>query len=307
LEAKTNYTMVGLAVIILAGALIAAGLWLSVGFEQKKYYTYAVYMREAVSGLNEQSPVKFNGVKVGFVSKIELNKLDPRQVEILLNIEEGTPITAGTAATLISQGITGNTYVGLSTNSSDLTPLTAAPNQPYPVIPAKPSIFNQLDRVLKEVSENVNQVSKKLDQVFSDKNINNFNASLANIKTFTQAIAANSDHLDHSLKNADVILKNIKKASHQFPEMVNNLNTGLIKFDKMSTSITKAGNRVASTMDSGKIAIDKISQQTLPPVITLLRRLDRIAANIEKISAEMRQNPSVVIRGTTPAPPGPGE
>lgn len=307
MEAKTNHTMVGLAVVILAGALIAAGLWLSVGFEQKKYYTYAVYMREAVSGLNEQSPVKFNGVKVGFVSKIELNQQDPRQVEILLNIEEGTPITAGTAATLISQGITGNTYVGLSTSSSDLTPLRAAPNQPYPVIPAKPSIFNQLDRVLKEVSENVNQVSKKLDQVFSDKNINNFNASLANIKTFTQAVAANSDHLDHSLKNADIILKNIKKASHQFPEMVTNLNAGLIKFEKMSTSITKAGNRVSSTMDSGKIAIDKISQQTLPPVITLLRRLDRIAANIEKISAEMRQNPSVVIRGTTPAPPGPGE
>ncbi|MBA3537412.1 MAG: MCE family protein [Tatlockia sp.] len=307
MEAKTNHTLVGLAVVILAGALIAAGLWLSVGFEQKKYYTYAVYMREAVSGLNEQAPVKFNGVKVGFVSKIELNQQDPRQVVILLSIEEGTPITAGTAATLISQGITGNSFVGLSTSSSDLTPLTAAPNQSYPIIPAKPSIFNQLDRVLKEVSENVGQVSKKLDQVFSTENIQNFNASLANIKTFTQALAANSKHLDHSLKNANVILKNIKKASHQFPEMVTNLNAGLIKFEKMSTSITKAGNRVSSTMDSGKIAIDKISQQTLPPVIILLRRLDRIAANIEKISAEMRQNPSVVIRGTAPAAPGPGE
>ncbi len=51
MEAKTNYTIVGLVVMILVGALIAARLWLSVGFEQKKYNTYVVHMREAVSGL----------------------------------------------------------------------------------------------------------------------------------------------------------------------------------------------------------------------------------------------------------------
>ncbi len=44
--------------------------------------------------------------------KLNLSQEDPRRVEMLLNIEEGTPITVSTAATLISQGITGNTYVG---------------------------------------------------------------------------------------------------------------------------------------------------------------------------------------------------
>ncbi|MFW2561426.1 MCE family protein, partial [Legionella sp. S2E2] len=33
MEAKTNYTIVGLAVLILLGGLIEAGLWLSVGFD----------------------------------------------------------------------------------------------------------------------------------------------------------------------------------------------------------------------------------------------------------------------------------
>ena len=39
LEAKTNYTIVGLVVIILTCALLASALWLSVGFDQKKYKT----------------------------------------------------------------------------------------------------------------------------------------------------------------------------------------------------------------------------------------------------------------------------
>jgi phospholipid/cholesterol/gamma-HCH transport system substrate-binding protein len=283
LEAKTNYTIVGLAVVILAGTLIAASLWLSVGFEQKKYNTYAVYMREAVGGLAEQSPVKFNGVKVGFVKKIELNQRDPRQVEILLSIEEGTPVTVSTTATLISQGITGTTYVGLAASTSDLTPMKAPPNKPYPVIPSKPSIFNQLDKVLKEVSENVGKVSEKLDQVLTDENISNFNKSLSNIKIFTNALADNGD------------------------TVISDLRSSLKKFETMAASLSGAGKSVSVAMGSGKTAIDKISQQAIPPVTTLIHRLNTIAGNLEKLSAQLRQNPSIVIRGSTPPPPGPGE
>lgn len=139
MEAKTNYTIVGLTVVILTAALLASALWLSVGFDQKKYKIYAVYIHEAVSGLSEDSPVKYNGVPVGSVAKIELSQIDPQQVKILLNIEEGTPITTSTTATLISQGITGTTYVGLSASSSELTPLKKFPRNPIPLF--QPSLL----------------------------------------------------------------------------------------------------------------------------------------------------------------------
>ena len=75
----------------------------------------------------------------------------------------------------------------------------------------------------------------------------------------------------------------------------------------MATDMSKAGKNVSKTMVSGKNTLDKISQQTIPPAVLLLRRLNAISANLEKVSNEMRQNPSVVIRGTTPPKPGPGE
>jgi phospholipid/cholesterol/gamma-HCH transport system substrate-binding protein len=175
------------------------------------------------------------------------------------------------------------------------------------VIPAKPSLFNQLDKVLKEVSENVNKVSKKLGQVFSEENLNNFHKSLANIRTVTDAVAVNSQNLDQSIKDAHVLIKNLSEASHDFPDIATEFKSGLKKMSTMASSVSNAGNSVSSMMDSGKIAVDKISQQTVPPVVILIRRLDAIAANLEKVSAQMRQNPSVVIRGTTPPQPGPGE
>jgi len=299
--------MVGLAVVLLSAALIAGGLWLSVGFDQKKYTIYAVYMHEAVSGLSEDSAVKYNGVQVGSVLKIELSHIDPQLVKILLNIEDGTPVTTSTTATLISQGITGTTYVGLSTSSSDLTPLQKLPQEPYPIIPSKPSLFNQLDSVLKEVSENVNSVSLELKQVFDQENILNLKKSLANLQKFTDVIASNSKNIDQSLKNTDTLLKNIAKVSDELPEAMRELKNSAHKMGTMATNISQAGVSVTAAMDAGKITIDKISQQAIPPAVTLLRRLDTIAANLEKVSTQMRQNPSVVIRGNTPPAPGPGE
>lgn len=307
MESKTNYTMVGLTVIILTAALLAAGLWLSVGFDQKKYTTYAVYIHEAVSGLSEESPVKYNGVQVGYVKKISLNRLDPQQVKILLSIEDGTPITTSTTATLISQGITGTTFVGLSAGSSDLTPLQKLPKEPYPIIPARPSLFNQLDSVLKEVSENVNSVSLEIRKIFDKENAAYLKKSLANIQTFTDVIAQNKVPLNDSIKSADVLLRNMAEVSHELPKVIKDLKVSVNRISVMAGDIATAGRKVSSTMDSGKTALDKISQQTIPPAVTLLRRLDNIAANLEEVSAQMRQNPSVVIRGTTPPTPGPGE
>ncbi|GAN17986.1 TPA: MlaD family protein [Legionella pneumophila] len=307
MESKTNYTIVGLIVLILTAGLLSAGLWLSVGFNQKEYTSYTVYLKESVSGLSVESPVKFNGVQVGYVKEIKLNKNDPRQVELLLNIEKSTPITTSTSATLITQGITGVTYVGLSAGSSELTPLRKMPGEPYPVIPSKPSLLNQLDAVLKEVAENVGAVSEKAQLIFNEENADNIRKSLANIERITKIIADKGQTIDSSLNNLDVFVANMAKASKQFPQLIKDLKTGISKFKSLADNMSAAGKDVSKTMIAGKNTIDQISQQAIPPAVILLRRLNAISANLEKVSNEMRQNPSVIIRGTKAPKLGPGE
>lgn len=307
MEAKANYTAVGIVVVVLVVALLSAMLWLSVGFNQKSYNLYTVYLHEPASGLSKDAPVKFNGVQVGYVSDIRLNKNDPRQVEIILSIESGTPITTSTAATLISQGITGVTYIGLTASTSDLTPIQRMPGEPYPVIPAKPSLFHQLDSLLKEVSESINKVSTQAQHIFNEENARHIKHILHNVEQVTGVVANNSTNLDRSLKNADVLLDNLAKSSHDFPRLVKELQSGAIKFKTMADNLSLAGTSVTSTMSSGRNTLDKISEETIAPASVLLRRLNTISANLEMMSREMRQNPSVVIRGSKPPKPGPGE
>ena len=307
MESKANYTIVGLVIVILTAALISVSLWLSVGFDKKHYVIYAVYMSEAVSGLNDDSAVKFNGVQVGRVKQIQLDRTNPQRVRLLLAIESKIPITTSTRATLISQGITGNTYVGLIANTSDLRPLVKGPHDKYPIIPTSPSIFNQLDKVLKDVSVNVNDVSKEVKKIFDDENAKNIAKTLHNLSVLSDVVARNKSNIDASFKDAHLLLKNVAKARRDLPGITKELHVSIKKINRMATQMADAAGKVSNTMDSGKLTIDKISQQTIPPIVTLVNQLNSIAANIEIISQQMRQNPSVIIRGISPPKPGPGE
>lgn len=286
MESKTNYTFVGLMTLILLVGLLVAGLWLSVGFDRKQYNTYVVYMGENVSGLNDDSQVKFNGVKVGSISGIEIEKYNPKQVKLYLSIQDGTPITISTQATLISQGITGNNYLGLTSLTETTEPLKALPGQKYPVIAYKASFFNQLEVTVEKLSLSIKDLLNK-------ENTDNLSKAINNLATITDAFAKNSTQ--------------IEKALNDFPKLMSEIQVSVTKFSDMSENVSDASDRLSTTMIAGRNAIDKISQQAIPPAVTFLRRLDLIAANLEQLSINLRQNPSIVIRGSAPRKTGPGE
>ncbi|MCC5791652.1 MAG: MCE family protein [Legionellaceae bacterium] len=307
MEAKVNHTVVGLTVILLSAALLGTALWLSVGFNTKTYNTYAIFLNEAATGLSEEAPVRFSGVKVGFVKKISLNHNNPEQVIILLNIEEGTPITIHTTATLISQGITGVSYIGLTAKGPNLTPLKAPKGYPYPIIPSKPSLFNQLDKAISEVSEHIGSVSTQINRVFDPENAQYIKDTLRNIDRFTQTIADHREQLGQTLQYSSQLTHNLAQGSEQLPQLLQDIKRAIGDFNQMSGSINVAGKRVSTAMDAGTSAMNKLAQQTIPSTTNFIQRLDKIAINLDKISQMMQQNPSVIIRGTAPAKPGPGE
>ena len=265
MESKANYTIVGLFVLILAAGLVCVGIWLSIGFNRKQYNTYVVYMHESVSGLSQDSLVKYNGVKVGEISEIALSEVDPQEVRIVVQIDENTPITTSTRATLISQGITGTTYLGLTAISSTYEPLQKTPGEPFPVIPYEPSFFYQLER-------NISVLTHELKRMLDKKNAKNLAETIDNIAKVTTVFAENSQSIAKSLQD--------------LPKLIEGLKNSADKFNVMAERLSTAGASVTATMKASKNTVNKISQQTLPPMNTMLQRLDLIAANLEQVSAD---------------------
>ena len=186
METKVNYAVVGIFVVVLGTAFVAAVLWLaSGGGFQKSYGYYLALVNESVSGLNVNAPVKYRGVDVGKVSSIELDPENPEQVRLTFAIEEGTPIKEDTEAVLKTQGLTGIAYVELSGGSRESPALRAAANERYPVIRTKPSLAARLENVLTSVLGNVDRTTASVNAMLSEENQVAFKAALADISTLS--------------------------------------------------------------------------------------------------------------------------
>lgn len=272
METNVSYTIVGMFVITLLAAIIFAIIWLSSGFSFEQYRTYLVYMQESVSGLSLDSPVEFNGVNVGTVKSIELNHKNPELVEVLLSINKDTPVTRGTVATLNSRGFTGIAYVALKDKSTDLRPLVKEHGESYPVIPSAPSLLMRLDTALTRLSKNIQHVSDSIQTLLNDQNQQSIKEILINLDRLTGNLADNNARLN-------TILENTAKASAQFAPM----------------------------LQSSRATIQMLELQTLPAAYNLLTNLNDMTRSLSSLANDMKQNPSILIRGVAPQTPGPGE
>lgn len=272
METNVHYAAVGAFVIALITAVIMGIIWLSSGFSFQTYTIYKINMSESVSGLSIDSPVEFNGVNVGTVTSIDLDHANPQLVEVLLKVKSSTPVTLGTIATLQTRGVTGVTYIALKDKSENLVPLRADNGETYPVIKTGPSLFLRLDTALSRLSDNLHKVTVSLQELLSKENQANIHDSLSNIQRITANLADNNTKLT-------TILENTAKASQAFYPLVQTTTNAMRMFQN----------------------------QTLPATYQMLNNLDNITRSLTEVSAELKQNPAILLRGVSRPTTGPGE
>lgn len=314
MEPKVNYTVVGLFVVMLGIALVFVFFWLTAVKQGKVYRTYLVYVHEEVTGLTIDGPVRYNGVPVGFVSRIELDPNNPQLVRLMLKVEEGTPITTSTIATLRTQGISGIIYVGLKAQTEHAPLLRPRPGQKYPVIPAKPSLLMQLSEVVPRLSKTVSKIGDSINKLLSQQNRVAINETLQNLSKFTKTLSDNSKNLDASMISLKETLANTAQATKKLPEVITQMDTSFRAIENTSESVKKtadAFSRVSLTLDTtlktGQSALNGFSTQVVPGLQQVMMRLDSVMANVNQITAQMTRNPAILVRGKMPERPGPGE
>ncbi len=280
METKVNFSIVGAFVIVLGAALIAGALWLaSGGAWQKEYDTFWAIENESVAGLNLNAPVKYNGVDIGKVSRIDLDRANPERVILSFAIERGAPVKEDTIAVLKTQGLTGITYVELSGGALNSPPLRAvAPNR-YPVIQTKPSLSARLENVLTSVLGKLDSTSNNINAVLSPENQSAFKNILGNT---AQATAKLGPLIDRVGRSADSI-------------------------GKMGTDLSNAGASASKAADGLGAGVKRLGSETLPEIEHLLGELGSLSNSLKRLSDQTTRDPSGLIFGRTPVPSGPGE
>ncbi|NJO35004.1 MAG: MCE family protein [Rhodospirillales bacterium] len=81
--------LIGAFVLLGAAALMLFTLWIAGTPLNRDYSTYDVVFEGPVNGLIEGGEVRFNGIKVGEVQRLSLDRQDPNRVIARIRVDAG--------------------------------------------------------------------------------------------------------------------------------------------------------------------------------------------------------------------------
>ncbi len=325
MESRVNYMVTGAFVVIFGAALLAFVFWMGkYGYEKESYDLYRIYLDESVSGLNEESPVKYKGVEIGTVSAIGISKKDPEKIEVELQVKKGTPIRENAIAQLGSQGITGLKYIEIGIDSEykgpKPPPLIEANEEGYRIIRSGKSLLGQLGDSAETITRKAETLLKNLNELLVKENIDNFKKILANTREATSFIVKKKVEMDRMLKQAEKLFSN---------ENVKNIKSMLANLDnaseKISTILKKHGDRIARDMeetskearrlvakirksaDAGSYDLKRIAEAPLEHLEEILEETKRMLRSTQEMVESLRESPSDIIFRSKEIKYGPGE
>ncbi|SFR37100.1 phospholipid/cholesterol/gamma-HCH transport system substrate-binding protein [Pseudidiomarina maritima] len=286
METKAHHIIVGIATLLLLIAALAFSLWLAKADSEQAYKNYDVLFKEPVSGLTVGSPVQFNGISVGEVTQLSLDKNDARMVRARIRITAETPITKATKASRTLLNITGASGIALEQSVAKSQPINQQDG--IPEIVAEPSELTQLRLNTEELFVSVSQVINNANRLFSENNMQAIESILVNIDTFSGELAEQS-------QNFASVLDNLQQSTKQLNDSLVALESELTerseplfnKAEETLGNLAAASNQLNELMqqnrgniDAGMAGIAEVGPTLLELQVTL-KRINAIAARFE--------------------------
>lgn len=187
METRARYALIGLftVAVVLAGFAFVYWIQNAGGLGQRS--VYRVRFDGSVSGLLVGSNVLFNGMRVGEVTALELDKKLPNIVMATLALDPATPIRTDSSIGMDFQGLTGAPVVVLSGGSPD-APAPASVDGLPPLLVAAPDAG-------KTLTQSATSTLKNFDKVMSD-NAEPLHTAVKNFSTFSDVLSRNSERID---------------------------------------------------------------------------------------------------------------
>ena len=296
MERNAHYALVGLVSLILFLGVIVFVVWLARAQFASQYSIYDVDFTGPVRGLSSGGEVYFNGIKVGEVTKLSLDRRDPNRVVARIRTTADAPIRVDSIASLEPQGVTGVNYmqIGAGTPSKPLLK-DVTPADQIPVIHTRRS---QLEDLLLGGGDLLARSIEALDRVkllMSDKNIAAFSAALANLQTDTALIADQKTllaDLDLNLKSLQSTSEKIGRLSDNADQLLNgDGRRTLANLDATSVELRGATQDVRVLVSELHGPTVEFARSGLPQLSRTVTTLQTAAEDLDRVVNEVERNP----------------
>lgn len=300
MERDANYAAVGAFVLVVAllGALFV--YWYSDTREHRDYNRYEIYFDGSVSGLDRGAAVRYLGVGVGRVVDIRIDPRDSSRVEVIVDIDSRTPISAYTAAQLNLQGVTGLLYIDLLEDRTNNKQVVAGLK--YPVIRSEPSRFDVFLASLPQLVAGANQVVQRANRLLSDQNLAAVATAVGNLNRATGNLPETMHDLNAliaELRGATVELGASARSAHNLLDEVEpDVHQTAQRLHTIADNLADATDQVDKIIAENRRDIRSFAHNGLPEIERFVREGRAAAQDIRALSSSLRENPAQLLYQT---------
>jgi phospholipid/cholesterol/gamma-HCH transport system substrate-binding protein len=285
---------VGIFIIVGIVVGVTAVVWVGASKYFQKGSIYVTYFDESVQGLQIDSKVKYQGVDIGWVTKIGVAP-DNKLVEVTMKINFKGDLEHNSVARLEMAGITGMVFVGLERLKAAQVKWTPRIDfkPDYPVIPSMPSEIQQIFTGIHDVVEKAKQIdfrgisdqikntSRAIENLVSDNRMKNIMLSLTNAAANLEKASGAIAHMMEKGGKIDDILVEARGTISDARKIISKVD-GEIEAMKISDTAGKANqliNNMARKTQAISTEIQATSENLRHASETLENLLDRLHAD----------------------------
>ena len=261
----------------------------------------------SVHGLAVGSPVKYRGVELGRVTRIEVSRTDLDCVDVGIKIRPELVVKTDMRAVLVYIGLTGQKYIELSGGTSGAANLKA-----HGEIPTGRGLGERAD----DIVNNIETTAKRITELLAPENIERFSAFLENAEKSSASVSGLLESRRTSLENTLVSLEkasaDFARATERFVPMTDDLSR-LVRTVEANSERT-LGNvadrfsaeelgqvlkDVRSFLDTASVTMKKVEGVLLEQQTELTRTFASLGVAIENLarfSREIAEEPSAILR-----------
>ncbi len=302
--------------VLLLLALVAV---LSINrFKEKDVY-YIAYKNISVTGLDVGSSVKYLGINVGTVQKIQIDPKDISRIIVTVGLKKDTPIKSDARADISTIGITGIKLIEIRGGTNEAPFL-----KPGDYITAGTSLTENITGKAEVIGEKVELLLNNLLKISNETNQKKLFALVdtthATITHLNRMLGRNERSIRSSLKNLDSTLYYLAATGRSAQHAADRVDF-FVSSDSFKTTLTNIA-QIADKLNKANIynldeqlnlAVDKINHilSQMDIIISMnlskfnqsMQMLNDAIESLNHAAQQIDENPAILLKGTKPENP----
>ena len=299
MERDAKYVAVGAFILLVIAMGVGFILWYTDASDGRKYSRYEIQFAGSVNGLDRGSPVRYLGVDVGRVLKLGIDLQNATRVKVLVEVDQTTPISSATRASLGLQGVTGLLYINLYQAADVERTAALRPGDRYPIIESVVSDFDSFLASLPELMGRANSLLERVGRVLSDKNLEALSTTLASLRETSAGLPATARSVGQLVEQLRATVKEIHSSAETLNAMASDsrpeVRKALEKMTQVTENLAQASLRVDHFTETSEQQLGHFAEYGLFELERLVRETRSAAREFRDLSRTLQENPSQIL------------